>query len=186
MSKYAEDPDFATKVSSIFYVDDLVSRVTDVESGIQLYEEAISRMKEGGFNLRKWRTNNIELKADIERREGRKPMTSDSTLILNDETYAKEALGKEDNSKGMTKALGTTWDVAADRFELDLTKFGAGWESDAITKRVNLSMLAKQFDPLDLVSPINLSTKVLLQGLCTRKRVWMKKFLCSREKNGRH
>ena len=75
-----------------------MSRLADVESGIQLCEKARSRMKEGEFNLRKWRTNNLELEAEIGRREGQKPMTSDLTLILNDETYAKEALGKEDNS----------------------------------------------------------------------------------------
>ena len=86
----------------------------------------------------------------------------------------------------MAKVLGITLDVAADRFEFDLTKFGAARESDAISKRVILSMLAKLFDPLDLVSPISVSTKVLLQEVCTRKRLWMKKFLCSREKNGLH
>ena len=37
LSKFAEqDPDFATKISNSFYVDDLVSGATDVESGIQL------------------------------------------------------------------------------------------------------------------------------------------------------
>ena len=173
LSKYAEeDPDFATKMSSSFYVDDLVSGATDVESGIQLYEKARSRMKEDGFNLRKWRTNNLELEAEIERREGQKPMSADSTLNLSDETYAKETLGKEDNNKGKTKVLGTTWDVAADRFEFDLTKFGAARESDVITKRLILSMLAKLFDPLGLVSPITVSARVLFQELCTGKLGW--------------
>ena len=99
-------------------------------------------------------------------------MSADSTLNLNDETYAKETLGKEDNNKGKTKVLGTTWDVAADRFEFDLTKFGAAQESDVITKRVILSMLAKLFDPLGLVSPITVSAKVLFQELCTGKLGW--------------
>lgn len=48
LTRYAEeDPYFATKMSSSFYVDDLVSGATDVEKGIQLYEKAKSRMKEG-------------------------------------------------------------------------------------------------------------------------------------------
>ena len=70
LNKYAEEePDFTTKMSSSFYVDDLVSGAADVESGIKLYEKAKLRMKEGGFNLRKWKTNNLELEAEIERTE---------------------------------------------------------------------------------------------------------------------
>ena len=173
LSKYAEkDPDFATKMSKSFYVDDLVSGATDVESGIQLYEKARLRMKEGGFNLRKWRTNDLGLEAEIERREGQKTITSDSDLSANDETYAKETLGKEDNNKGKTKVLGTAWDIGTDRFEFDLTRFGAEGENDVITKRTILSMLAKLFDPLGLVSPIIVSAKVLFQELCTRKLGW--------------
>ena len=129
-------------------------------------------MKEGGFNLRKRITNNLELEAEIERREGQKSMTSDSTLNLNDEICAKETLGKEDNNKGKSKVLGTTWDVTADRFEFGLTKFGAERESDVINKRVILSMLAKLFDPLGLVRPITVSAKALFQELCTRKLGW--------------
>ena len=69
LSKYAEkDPDFATKISNSFYVDDLVSGATDIESGIQLYEKARLRMKEGGFNLRKRRTNDLGLEAEIKRK----------------------------------------------------------------------------------------------------------------------
>ena len=64
LNKYAEeDPDFTAKMSSSFYVD--------VESGIQLYEKAKVRMKKGGFNVRKWRTNSLELEAEIEKREVR-------------------------------------------------------------------------------------------------------------------
>ena len=173
LSKYAEkDPDFATKMSNSFYVDDLVSGATDVESGLQLYEKARLRMKEGGFNLRKWRTNDLGLESEIERREGQKTTTSDSDLSANDETYAKETLGKEDNKQGKTKVLGTAWDIGTDRFEFDLTKFGAEGENDVITKRTILSMLAKLFDPLGLVSPIIVSAKVLFQELCTRKLGW--------------
>ena len=52
-------------------------------------------MKEGGFNLRKWRTNNLEFEAEIDIREGQKIMTSDLNLKLNDKTNAEETLEKK-------------------------------------------------------------------------------------------
>ena len=92
----------------------------------------------------------------------------------NDETYAKETWGKEDNNKGKTKVLWTAWDIGADRFEFDLTKFGAEGENDVITKRTILGILAKLFEPLGPVSPIIVSAKVLFKELCTRTLGWDK------------
>lgn len=74
--------------------------------------------------------------------------------------------------EGKTKVLGTTWDIIADRFEFDLTKFGVAREKDVITKRTILSMLAKLFDPLCLASPITVAAKVLFQELGTAKLGW--------------
>ena len=113
----------------------------------------------------------MELEAETERTESQKPNTLDSKLNADDETYAKETLGKDDN-KGKTKVLGTTWDIGADRFEVDLRQFGATRENGDITKRTILSMLAKLFDPLGLISPITVSAKVLFQQLCTSKLGW--------------
>ena len=129
-------------------------------------------MKEGWFNLRKWRTNNVEFEAEIEKREIKKHESSPSRLEVNDETYAKETLGKDDNNNGKSKVLGTNWDVETDRIEFDFSKFGAVGEPDAITKRSILSMLAKLSDPLGLVSPITVSAKVLFQELCMKKLGW--------------
>ena len=175
VNKYAEeDPMFATRMSNSFYVDDLVAGTSDVESGIQLYEKAKSRMKAGGFNLRKWKTNKLSLQTEIAKGEGLKGNSLDSPLSVNDETYAKESLGKGDN-KGKNKVLGTTWNVAKDRFEFNLTKFGAIGEHDVTTKRTILSMMARLFDPLGIVSPVTVSAKVLFQELCSKKLDWDEK-----------
>ena len=163
-----KDPDFATKMSNSFYVDDPVSGATDVESGIQLYEKARLRMKEGGLNLRKWRTNDLGLEVEIKRRKGQ-------IIIPHIQNWVQMIEHVARRHKGKIKVLGTAWDIGGDRFEFDLTKFGAKGENDVITKRKTLSMLAKLFDPLGLVSPMIVSAKVLFQELCTRKLGWDEK-----------
>ena len=78
--------------------------------------KAIERMKEGGFNLRKWKSSNVELLQEFKK--------SDPSYIASQEeegTNAKETLGYivED---GKTKVLGIPWDTAGDKFEFDLSK----------------------------------------------------------------
>ena len=75
-------------------------------------------------------------------------------------------------SDSKTKVLGLTWDMVADKFDFDLTKVCNDEPGTIITKRSILSMIAKLFDPLGLVSPIIVGAKVLFQELCTMKIGW--------------
>ena len=163
-----KDPKFSGSLSRSFYVDDLVLGCKDVYEGKVLYEKCKDRMKEGGFNLRKWKTNDQsfvdEFKDTIEN-------IKLGVCELNDDTYVKEMLGAE-SSDSKTKVLGMTWNMVADEFEFDLTKVSNNESGAVITKRSILSMIAILFDPLGLVSPIIVSAKVLFQDLCMMKLGW--------------
>ena len=139
-----------------------------MEEGKELYETAKIRMKEGGFNLRKWKTNDQTLAEEF---KCKTEEVKSGKCEQSDDTYVKEVLGAE-NSDSKTKVLGITWDMIADKFEFDLTKVGKSDPEARITKRSILSMIAKLFDPLGLVSPIIVSAKVLFQELCTMKLGW--------------
>ena len=52
-----------------FYVDDLASGDHTEEDTFRLYLKAKSRLSSGGFNLRKWLTNNAKLRERISRNE---------------------------------------------------------------------------------------------------------------------
>ena len=70
MSKYIDnDPEFVEKVLRHFYVDDLNCGINSVENGVYFYEKLKSILLEANFNLRKWRTNNIELRKIIYEKE---------------------------------------------------------------------------------------------------------------------
>ena len=59
------DCEFSASLSRRFYVDDLVLGCTDVYEGKVLYEKCKDRMKEGGFNFRKWKTNDQSLAGEF-------------------------------------------------------------------------------------------------------------------------
>ena len=169
LSKYKEeDPEFSATLSRSFYVDDIVLGCKDVNEGKELYEKSKVRMMEGGFNLRKWKTNDQLLAEEFkEKTDELEPCMCEP----NDDTYAKEMFGRE-CSDSKTKVLGLTWDMVAEKFEFDLIKVCNDKPGTIITKRSILSMIAKLFDPLGLVSPIIVGAKVLFQELCTMKIGW--------------
>ncbi len=60
-----QDPEFVSKLCEGFYVDDLVTGADSRGEGFKLYEKAKERMLEGGFRLRKWKTNDKVLEEKI-------------------------------------------------------------------------------------------------------------------------
>ena len=87
-----QDPYFVRKLLRSFFVDDLVTGCRDTQEGISLYENAKERMKNGGFTLRKWKTNECALVNEIAKREGEK-IDQEVNDATTDPSYAKETLG---------------------------------------------------------------------------------------------
>ena len=66
LATFAEaDPKFVKKMVDSFYVDDLVSSDSTTDKAHDLYNKARARMANGGFRLRKWKTNDPKLKRRI-------------------------------------------------------------------------------------------------------------------------
>ena len=59
------DPKFVKKMVDSFYVDNLVSSDSTTDKAHDLYNKARARMANGGFRLRKWKTNDPKLKSRI-------------------------------------------------------------------------------------------------------------------------
>ncbi len=170
IEKYSEsDPEFVVRMTEGFFVDDLVTGCSSTEEAFDLYEKAKSRMLEGGFKLRKWKTNDRKLAEKIAENENEKNVGEE--LLSEESTYAKETLGLSKETGGMTKVLGIPWDSKQDTLTFDLEKVGQV-SSAGPTKRGILSTLATLFDPQGLVSPIAVSGKVLFQQLCLEKLDW--------------
>ena len=93
------DPDFEKMVKEGFYVDDLnISLKTTVEA-VEFYKKCKVRFAEAGFNIRKWRSNDNNLK----------------------EVFSRNEVCYEENENA--KVLGFNWNDSTDDllFDLDQT-----------------------------------------------------------------
>ena len=143
-------------------------------------------MLDGGFNLRKWQSNDRQLLELIQSNEKSSSENSDNAntaqLITSekqkveedDNTYAQVMCGNEDSDKiqGQLKLLGLNWVTINDEFVFDLTKYADIASTQPVTKRADLRIVAKIYDPLGLISPVVLPMKLLLQKLCSEKSDW--------------
>lgn len=143
-------PDAASVLESESYVDDIFLGGQDMTSTLLLRDQMIQFTGSGGFQLRKWFSNNPDLLAG-----------------LPDIEHGLAVEIPLDDSSGF-KVLGIFWDPAADviryRFSTLL--------SEKPSKRSIVSTVAKHFDPLWWITPVTILTKILLQKLWLRKLDW--------------
>ncbi|XP_026331252.1 uncharacterized protein LOC113238634 [Hyposmocoma kahamanoa] len=133
-----------------FYVDDILSGAHDVNSAKQLQTDLINMLRTGGFNLRKWSSNNGELLDNI-------PDRSD----IDDKTMK---LPLEESRK----SLGVLWSPIEDIFCYKVTTNN----NKNPTKRFILSEIAKLFDPLGWLAPVIVTMKIITQELFTNSTEW--------------
>ena len=139
MKHHAETfPDDKCKeiLANNFYVDNLLITGNDLVEMEKLYNLAFDRMKNGGFTLRSWNSNSVEL---------RDQMASDDRLV--------EHKCKED------KVLGYRYNVDKDSLSLASCNIDSG----ANTKRKILSQTSKVFDPLNLALPVTIRGRILMR-----------------------
>ena len=148
-SKYLlEYPDTARSLLSEMYVDDWISGADSVEKAYQKYQEGSKILSEGGFTLRKWKTNSSEL---LQRINGEESTNTGEVSLLGENT---------------PKILGLKWCSRRDVFVYGLKEFvDTVSVAKSLTKREMLSISSRIFDPLGLISPIVIETKILLQQL---------------------
>lgn len=120
------DPEMFKLLEQSFYVDDLLTGESNDEKALAIYHRAKKLMAEGGFNLRKWKTNSLELQRAIAESEsvtGSNGASRDNKE--DDESYAKS------NSQGFSantpidedifvKVLGMNWNTHDDEINLQL------------------------------------------------------------------
>ena len=148
MSKYVEvDLEFVLEVLRSLYMDDYASGADSVDSAFGQFEQLKKVFKEGGFNMRKWCSNDMKLMERIE-------------------SVEREQVAGENSSHQSNKVLGILWDNEADLLRFDLEEVLINMNTDVLTKRMILSTTAKFFDPLGLISPVILQLKILFQDIC--------------------
>ncbi|XP_040173686.1 uncharacterized protein LOC120906238 [Anopheles arabiensis] len=147
----ASCPNAAAALKTNFYVDDFIGGADSIGNARQLRIELSQLLAKGGFELRKWTSNQLEVLAGL---NADQIGTQSSRQFLPHETV---------------KALGVSWEP-----EHDVLSFESAISSDVSipTKRSILSNVARMFDPLGLISPIVIRAKMMMQELWLQKAGW--------------
>ena len=96
-SKYKNvDKEFSEKVAKSFYVDDFNSTAKDISEGIEIYKKIKLRFLDASFNVRKWKSNKLDLQNYFNKLENQFSPTSE--IQANDKV----------------KVLGIVWDTKSD------------------------------------------------------------------------
>ncbi|XP_026746183.1 uncharacterized protein LOC113507526 [Trichoplusia ni] len=148
----AQYPLAAEILQSQLYVDDLLAGSYDLQQAKATQQQLIDLLKQGGFNLRKWASNDKRLLEDL------KPDQISQNMIDFKHTETN-------------KTLGVMWNPSTDQFTfhhpVEITN-----ECTTITKRSLLSQLSKRYDPLGWLSPATIKAKLIFQQLWTTNLNW--------------
>lgn len=150
LTQLAEDestdlPIGAAALRNDFYVDDLLSGADSIGEAIERQHQVIKILQRGGFQIRKWSSNNNKLTDQLDE-TARDLCNSDSTL----------------------KALGILWCPSEDMLSIKVSSLSV----DVSTKRSLLSEVSKLFDPLGWIAPSIIVMKIALQQLWLAGLSW--------------
>lgn len=151
-----EFPNASKVVMKDFYMDDVSSGSSDLDSAIKLQNDLITLLNQGKFVLRKWFSNSKELLENVPLQNRHDP---DALVELIDCSI---------------KTLGVHWNQKSDCFEFKVSLSPA---KPKFTKREVLSDIAKLFDPIGWLSPTIVVAKTFMQSLWTIKQLDWDKYL---------
>ncbi|KAJ3617930.1 hypothetical protein MTP99_007013 [Tenebrio molitor] len=133
-------PDAYPVIIHDFYMDDMLTGADTAEEVVKIRQQVTSVLADGQFELRKWAANSetmIPVESSVE--------ISDSQSGLINFDKSCEA-----------KTLGIYWNCKSDLLKYEVMQTRS--TSEALTKRKILSVVAKIFDPLNLLGPVTIET----------------------------
>lgn len=143
LAQECDDDVIARVIGEDFYVDDLITGSDDQQELVRICEKTSQVLKSACFPLRKW-TLNWDISQGVSKE-----------LSVGDHTQSK--------------TLGLGWLNDSDEFHFT-TKIDS--KTDKLTKRIMLSIVSQIYDPLGLLAPAVIMSKILLQQLWLSKLDW--------------
>ena len=92
-------------------------------------------------------------------------------LQQEDKTFTKSQFDSQ-CTEDLPRVLGTAWDTTTDQVVFTFESLTSYLEEEVITKRVILSLIAKIFDPLGILSPLFTALKIFFQEICKQTVDW--------------
>ena len=133
---------FKEKLMNSLHIDDITAGAKTQSEAKEFYIKCKDTLGDGGFNLRKFKSNSAELENEIYKE------------YPNDKMFSDEE-----------KVLGMNWDRKNDNLFFDFLEIRKKL-IETPTKRAVLQSIASIYDPLGLISPVLVSFKNLFQEIC--------------------
>ena len=173
ISLFQEEHPETVEALSRLYADDLSCGADTVEEAFKLYIESKGILAKGGFNLRKWQTNDLELRNKINAIEKVHVPPNNSLSNASEANDSPlQSSGGRSTSQPLTKVLGVSWNHDTDQLCYNLHPVVELSHSLTPTKRSLLKIAAKIFDPMGCLSLFTINLKALFQELCLSKLPW--------------
>ncbi|XP_075559900.1 uncharacterized protein LOC142591457 [Dermacentor variabilis] len=141
-------PEIRKTISESLYVDDLITGANTVEEATDLYRGALDVMNRASMTLRKWNSNSKKLQQ-----------------LFNDEGTGCALGYVECPTTSVSRVLGLVWDKDRDHLAFSMEAILDFLDRNSITKRFILQASARIYDPLGLISPVTVTTKLMFQTL---------------------
>lgn len=132
-------------------MDDIVTGCDSVQDVLELKNGLTELLQKGGFELRKWTSNN-----------------KDVLSHLPPESLHTKCLSFDQSGESTLKILRLEWNPANDAFTYSVMPF----EQTCTKRNMMLSHLARIYDPLGFLTPVTLISKLLIQSLWAAQLIW--------------
>ena len=161
-------PDLIQLLLDSFYVDNLTTGADSDDEAHSVYSMSKQILKEGGFILRKFRSNSSSLQQKIDAIEG-----ASSSHSLAEESYTGATLGTPQLAGSQeAKILGVRWNPQTDCLIFSVSDIAQAALIVEATKRNVVSVVGRFYDPIGFLAPVVLRFKLLFQKLCVNKMDW--------------
>ena len=143
LSQYiSSHKEFVSKFIDDLYVDDMTSGCASNNEGKEFFLTASKLLKEGAFELRKWKSNDDQLQRFFDEHQSQIPTSGTNDDI----TFSQTQLGTSDSQQN--RVLGVSWDTKSDEFVFEFRSIISLAKNTAMTKRRVLKLSASIYDPL--------------------------------------
>ncbi|XP_064629238.1 uncharacterized protein LOC135488533 [Lineus longissimus] len=146
------------------YMDDAIDSLDTIKMGKDLRRQLAEMLKLAGFDIRKWCSNSVELLLDVP-----------------EEDRAPGIIDLDESELPSIKTLGVRWDAERDIIGFSYTDVTL----EITSKRTVLSLIARLFDPLQLLAPFVIRAKMILQLAWIEGLGWDEPFPSHMEKQVR-
>lgn len=134
-----------------FYIDDLITGSNSKDELLKIQKEVSLILNSAGFQLRKWLSNDLNLLQAI---DSYKDLDCNVLQVGEDEG---------------NKTLGLLWKPVSDTINYSVSDT---LDNNQTTKRTILSTICQIFDPLGLLGPILIKSKLLIQEMWILNISW--------------